>query len=83
MQHYIAGNKPIAAEWLPRAKLEARYGFSKTTGNRLIAEQLIEARKVGALVIVNVQSVERYLAAQPRPSIRSDDRSRKLAHRAA
>jgi hypothetical protein len=83
MQHYIKGKEPIAAEWRPRTEVKARYGFSNSTCNRLIAEQLIEARKLGGLVLVNIPSVERYLGGLPRPSIKPDDRSAKLARHAA
>ena len=79
----IPGKEPVVAEWRPRAVLQSRYGFSRTTGNRLIAEQLIEARKLGGRVLVNIPSVERYMAGLPRPSIKPDDRSAKLANRAA
>jgi hypothetical protein len=84
MQHYKPSNEPIAAEWRPRAAVKARFGFGNSTLNRLIAAQLVDARKLGGgLVLVNIPSVERYVAGLPRPSIRQDDRSAKLARRAA
>lgn len=78
------GSTPsINAEYCPLAELDPRFGISRTTGNRLIAEELIDAIKLGTSVLVNVPSVRRYLAGLPRPSIRTDDRSAKLARRAA
>jgi len=72
----------IAAEYCPLADLDPRFGISRTTGNRLIAEQLIDAIKLGSSTLVNVPSVRRYMASLPRPSIKPDARSRKLARRA-
>jgi hypothetical protein len=83
MQHHILGKEPVEAEWRPKAEVKARYGFSNSTCNRLIAAQLVEARKLGGLVLVNIPSVERYMAGLPRPCIKPDDRSAKLARRAA
>jgi hypothetical protein len=81
MQHYNPGNEP--AEWRPRAAVRARFGIGNSTLNRLMAARLIDARKLGGLVLVNIPSVERYMAGLPRPSIKPDDRSVKLARRAA
>jgi hypothetical protein len=47
--------------------------------NRLIAERLVEARKVGRIVLINDDSVARYISSQPLARIKSDDRSAKLA----
>jgi hypothetical protein len=68
----------LLAEWVSIDGLEARFGFSKSTSYRLVAEELVEARKVGARTIVNLASVRRYLANQPLPNIKSDARSAKL-----
>jgi hypothetical protein len=83
MQRHIPSNEPIAAEWRPIAELRARFGFSRTTCNRLIAEQLVEARKLGGRTLVNIASVHRYMASLPRAVIKPDTRSAKLANRAA
>jgi hypothetical protein len=74
-----SGGGGVDAEYCPLAELDPRFGISRTTGNRLIAERLIDARKLGSSVLVNVASVRRYLAGLPRPSIRTDDRSARLA----
>jgi hypothetical protein len=84
MQHHIPNSEPsVTPEWRPIAELKARFGFSRTTCNRLIAEQLVEARKLGGRTLVNIPSVHRYMASLPRPVIKRDDRSAKLARRAA
>jgi hypothetical protein len=69
----------LIAEWVPIAGLEARFGFSKSTSYRLVAEELVEARKVGARTLVNLTNVRRYLANQPLPNIKADERSARLA----
>lgn len=79
----VSKTPSIDAEYCPLAELDPRFGISRTTGNRLIAEELIDAIKLGTSVLVNVPSVRRYLAGLPRPSIRTDDRSARLARRAA
>jgi hypothetical protein len=71
--------EPSIAEWVPIAELEPRFGISRSTGYRLIAEKLIEARKVGARTSVNVASVRRYYDSLPAPAIKQDGRSAKLA----
>ena len=69
----------LLAEWVPIAGLEPRFGFSKSTCYRLVAEELVEARKVGGKTIVSLASVRRYIADQPQPAIKADERSAKLA----
>jgi hypothetical protein len=44
----------LIAEWVPVDGLEPRFGLSKSTSYRLVAEELIEARKVGARTLVNL-----------------------------
>jgi hypothetical protein len=66
------------ADWFPLTQIQTRYGISRSTANRLIAEQLIEARKVGSLVLVNGISLDRYISSQPLARIKPDDRSSKL-----
>lgn len=73
---------PIAVEWWPIAQSKRRYGFSRSTTNRLVAEQLVEARKLGSLTLINDGSMRRYMASLPRAVIKPDDRSAKLARRA-
>lgn len=68
----------LAAEWASIASLETRFDISKSTGYRLVAEEQIEARKVGGKTLVNLASVRRYIANQPPPNIKADDRSAKL-----
>jgi hypothetical protein len=68
----------LLAEWVPIAGLEPRFGISKSTGYRLVAEELVEARKVGSRTVVNLQSVRRYLENQPLPNIKADERSARL-----
>jgi hypothetical protein len=74
----IAPTALLLAEWVPIAGLEARFGFSKSTSYRLVAEELVEARKVGGKTLVNLASVRRYIANQPPPNIKADERSAKL-----
>lgn len=74
---------PLLAEWVPIAGLELRFGLSKSTTYRLVAEELVEARKVGGKTIVNLASVRRFIANQPLPNIKTDDRSQRLAGRFA
>jgi hypothetical protein len=46
----------LLAEWVAIGDLETRFGISKSTGHRLVAEELVEARKIGARTVVNGQS---------------------------
>jgi hypothetical protein len=69
----------LLAEWTPIAGLEVRFGFSKSTSYRLVAEELVEARKVGGKTIVSLASVRRFIANQPLPAIKADERSAKPA----
>lgn len=71
------------AKWWPITESQIRYGVSPSTTRRLVGEQLVEARKVGTRTLINDDSMGSYIAAQPRPSIKPDDRSAKLARRAA
>lgn len=73
----------LLAEWVPIAGLELRFGLSRSTSYRLVAEELVDARKVGGKTIVSVASVRRFIGNQPQPAIKTDDRSAKLARRAA
>jgi hypothetical protein len=73
----------IAAKWWPISESPSRYGISQSTMRRFIAEGLVEARKVGPRVLVNDDSADRCIATQPRVVIRPDDRSARLANRAA
>jgi hypothetical protein len=73
----------IAAKWWPISESQSRYGISPSTMRRLVAERLVEARKVGTRTLVNDDSADRYMAAQPPAVIAPDDRSAKLARRAA
>jgi hypothetical protein len=73
----------IAAKWWPISESQSRYGISPSTMRRLVAERLVEARKVGTRTLVNDDSADRCMAAQPRAVIKPDDRSAKLARRAA
>jgi len=83
MHRQMPGSESITAGWWPIRESKVRYGFSTSTSYRLVAEQLIEARKVGSRTLINDDSVRRYMAGLPRPEIKSDDRAVKLAERAA
>jgi hypothetical protein len=74
-------DEPIAARWWPITESQSRYGVSPSTTRRLVAEGLIEARKVGARTLIDDISMDRYVVNQPRHSIRPDVRSAKLARR--
>ena len=63
--------------------VQARYGVSPSTTRRLVGEQLVEARKAGSRLLINDDSMDRYLASLPRAVIKRDNRSAKLAGRAA
>ena len=78
-------NEPsnIAAKWWPITESQARYGVSPSTARRLVANGQVDARKVGTRMLINDASMDRCMSAQPRPSIKADDRSAKLAHAAA
>jgi hypothetical protein len=73
----------IQAKWWPISESQLRYGISPSTMRRLVAERLVEARKVGTRMLVNDDSADRYMAAQPPAVITPDDRSARLARRAA
>jgi hypothetical protein len=73
----------IAAKWWPIGESDLRYGISSSTTRRFVAEGLVEARKVGSRTLVNDDSMGRCMAAQPPAVIKPDDRSAKLARRAA
>lgn len=73
----------IAAKWWPIAELQFRYGVSPATTRRFVAEQLVLARKVGSRTLINDESMDRCIAAQPPAVIKPDDRSAKLARRTA
>jgi hypothetical protein len=68
----------LIAEWVPIAGLTPRFGWSNSTSYRLVAQELVEARKVGGKTLVNLASVRRYLANQPLPNIKADERSAAL-----
>jgi hypothetical protein len=70
---------PSDAEWTTFIGLRAGFGISRATANRLIAADLIDARKLGARTLINIPSVRRHLARQPRPVIKPDDRAQRLA----
>jgi hypothetical protein len=72
----------IVATWWPITESQARKGISPSTMRRFIAEGLVEARKVGSRTLVNDDSADRCIAAQPPAVIKPDDRSAKLARRA-
>lgn len=78
----VLPNDPIASEWWPIAESKRRRGISRSTMNRLVAERLIEARKLGSRTLINDASVDRYMAGLPRAVIKPDDRSARLAGRA-
>jgi hypothetical protein len=65
-------------EWVSYAELRSRFGLSRQMTNRLIAANLIEARKVGVRTLINVASVRHRLNYQPRPAIKVDDRAKRL-----
>jgi hypothetical protein len=67
------------AEWVTFSKLRAQFGISRATTSRLIAANLIDARKMGRRVLINVPSVREHLNRLPRPAIAPDDRSDRLA----
>jgi hypothetical protein len=66
------------AEWVSYAELRSRFGLSRQMTNRLIAANLIEARKVGVRTLINIPSVRHRLNHQPRPTIKADDRVQRL-----
>jgi len=68
----------LIAEWVPISGLKLRFGWSDSTSYRLVAEELVEARKVGGKTLVNLDSVRQFLANQPPPNIKADERSAKL-----
>lgn len=72
-------NEPIAARWWSVVQAQARYGISPSTVRRLVAEQLVEGRKLGSKLLISDDSMHRYLTDLPLPSIKVDDRSRALA----
>lgn len=72
----------IHAKWWHITESPLRYGVSQSTTRRFIAEGLVDARKVGSRTIINDDSMNRCIAAQPRAVIKRDDRSAKLARRA-
>ena len=67
-----------APEWITFRRLRTQFGISRSTGNRLIAAQLIDARKVARRVLINAPSVRQHLVCLPRPAIKSDDKSDRL-----
>jgi excisionase family DNA binding protein len=69
----------IAPEWITFSGLRMQFGISRSTGNRLIAAGLIDARKVGRRVLINTHSVRQHLNRLPRPTIKPDDKSDRLA----
>jgi hypothetical protein len=62
------GSEPshIAAKWWPITESQPRCGVSPSTMRRFVAEGLVEARKVGSRTLVNDDSADRCIAAQPR-----------------
>jgi hypothetical protein len=61
---------------VPFSGLRTQYGISRSTGNRLIAASLIDARKLGRRVLINTHSVRQHLNRLPRPAI--SERTRTL-----
>jgi hypothetical protein len=68
----------LVAEWAPTKDLKARFGFSDDITRRLIAKDLIVARKVGPRTLVNLASVRRFLEDQPLPSLTAEERAARL-----
>jgi hypothetical protein len=60
----------LIAEWVPIGGLKPRFGWSDATSHRLVAQELVEARKVGGKTLVNLASVRRFLADQPLPNLK-------------
>jgi hypothetical protein len=75
------GNGAPAAKWWPIGESDLRYGISQSTVRRLVAEQVVIARKIGSRMIINDRSMEHYVISLPRAVIKPDDRSAKLARR--
>jgi hypothetical protein len=57
LENTDTASSALLAEWVAIADLEPRFGLSKSTSYRLVAEELVEVRKVGAKTIVNLGSV--------------------------
>jgi hypothetical protein len=70
---------PDDTEWGTFSLLYSQFRISRSTGNRLIAARLIEARKLGGRVLINIPSVRDHLRRQPRPALKLDDRGQRLA----
>jgi hypothetical protein len=68
-----------STNWFRLTDIQDLYGIGRSTANRLIAERLIEARKVGDRVLINHASMDRYISSQPLVATKPDDRSAKLA----
>jgi hypothetical protein len=70
-----------APEWITFSRLHMQFGISRSTGNRLIAANLIDARKVGRRVLISTHSVRQHLNRLPRPAIKPDDKSDKRSQK--
>jgi excisionase family DNA binding protein len=73
----------ISAKWWSVIEADLRFGISPSTMRRLVAEGLVDARKIGGRLLINDESVDRYLINLPPAFIKPDDRSAKLVGRPA
>jgi hypothetical protein len=69
----------LTPEWITFGGLRTQFGISRSTGNRLIAASLIDARKLGRRVLINTHSVRQHLDRLAHPAIKPDDKSERLA----
>jgi excisionase family DNA binding protein len=68
----------VIPEWITFEELYKTFRVSRSTGNRLVAAGLIDARKLGRRVLIRADSVREHLNRQKRPAITPDDRSDRL-----
>jgi hypothetical protein len=55
----------VIPEFADGKRIEAMFGLKRTIRFQLLREQKIKGKKVGASLLINVQSVREFLDAQP------------------
>jgi hypothetical protein len=65
-------------EWASYTQLSREFGLSRSTAARLVAAELITARRLGRKVLIHVPSVREFLDRLPAPEIALDARAVRL-----
>jgi hypothetical protein len=73
----------IAGEYVTTRQAADRAGFAQAYVRMLIGRGALQAQRIGSVWLVNVPSLEHYMANRPRPGLRKGQkihRPAKVAH---